>query len=69
MNLRTLRERAGYSQARLGQIAGVRAATISDIETGRITDPHYSTVSKLALALDLAPSEVAAAIAACREAA
>lgn len=69
MNLRDLRERAGYSQDRLSQIAKVRAATISNLETGKNTDPHYSTVTKLAAALDVAPSAMAAAIAACSKAA
>jgi transcriptional regulator with XRE-family HTH domain len=62
MNLRDMRKRAGYTQARLSEVAGVRAATISDLETGRITEPHYTTVVRLARALDVAPSAVAAAI-------
>jgi transcriptional regulator with XRE-family HTH domain len=62
MDLRTLRKRLRYSQAELARIAGVRAATISDIERGVITRPAYDTVIKLATALDQPAPVIAAAI-------
>jgi transcriptional regulator with XRE-family HTH domain len=35
INLRQYRERKGLSQAALGKLAGVRQATISDLENGK----------------------------------
>ncbi len=46
------RKAVGLSQAELAERAGVRAATISDIENGRL-DPRLSTLRALAEALGL----------------
>jgi len=39
----------------LAKEAGVSPTTVSGIETGRITRPHFGTLQKLAQALDLDP--------------
>ena len=62
MDLRTLRKRLRYSQEELGRVAGVRAATISDIERGKIRSCSYATVTKLAVALNSTAPAIAAAI-------
>lgn len=48
--LTAFREAAGLTQTRLASEAGVRIATISDIETGKL-DPRLSTMKALAKAL------------------
>ena len=48
--LAALRLRNGLSQAALAELAGVRQATISHLETGRST-PEPMTLAKLAAAL------------------
>ena len=48
---------AGLSQVALSEKAGVRAATISEIEAGRI-DPRVSTVKALAEALGVEIGDV-----------
>ena len=55
--LRELRERAVITQAELAKLAGVTAATISDLETGK-RKPRPSTVRKLAKALKVRPVEI-----------
>lgn len=47
--LRHLRERAGLSQARLGQLAGCRAETIHHIERGRA--PRVTVLCRVVSAL------------------
>lgn len=44
------RDLFGLSMAEIGNRAGIRPATVSDIENGKI-DPRYSTVQRLAQAL------------------
>ena len=51
------RQAAGLTQAQLGEKAGVRAATISDMETG-IGNPRLSTIIALADALMLDPGDI-----------
>lgn len=51
------RTASALPMAELAARAGVRAATISDIENGRI-DPRYSTVQALASALELTPDAI-----------
>ncbi len=55
--LRRIRERALLSQDELATRAGVNAATISRIETGRHT-ALLSTVRKLAAALEVTATEL-----------
>jgi transcriptional regulator with XRE-family HTH domain len=55
--LRALRERRLLTQAELAGKAGVRPATITDIETGK-HKPRGSTVRKIAKALSVRPTEL-----------
>lgn len=55
--LRLLREARGLSQRRLAKTAGVAFRTLQLLESGR-HDPRWSTVVKLAKALDLPPDEM-----------
>jgi DNA-binding XRE family transcriptional regulator len=56
--LRRARLEAGIAVSELAAAAGAHPRTIHSIEAGRILDPHYSTIVRLALALSLAPSEL-----------
>lgn len=51
------RKSAGLTQTQLGARSGVRPATISDIESGRV-DPRLSTVKALAAALGLGVEDI-----------
>lgn len=62
MKFVALRKRKGYTQARLAEVAGVSAETISHIERGTVRSSHYPTIAKLAFALDTTTANVAAAI-------
>lgn len=53
------RKAAGLSQAALAQKAGIRAATLSDIEGGKI-DPRLSTMKALAGALGVDIDDITA---------
>jgi DNA-binding XRE family transcriptional regulator len=53
------RQAAGLSQAELARRAGIRAETLNRIERGH-TDPDFSTVRKLVVAMDAAEREHAA---------
>jgi transcriptional regulator with XRE-family HTH domain len=58
----TLRKARGFSQERLGQLSGMHRNQISNIERNvsskqdKFSDPHLSTVYKIARALDVHPS-------------
>ena len=45
-----------WTQGRLAAEAGVSPTTVSGIENGRISSPHFGTVRKLAMALGVEPS-------------
>ncbi|WP_273844407.1 helix-turn-helix domain-containing protein [Rubrobacter calidifluminis] len=47
-----------WTQGRLAEEAGVSPTTVSGIETGRISNPHFGTVRKLARALGVDPREL-----------
>jgi transcriptional regulator with XRE-family HTH domain len=49
--LRHLRKRAGFSQEGLAREAEVSVATIVKLEAGRVVDPTWSTIRRLAKAL------------------
>jgi transcriptional regulator with XRE-family HTH domain len=50
MNIAALRERRMWIQVRLAEEAGI-SPTVSGIESGRISRPHFGTLRKLAVAL------------------
>ena len=50
-NLAALRERRMWTQVRLAEEAGISPTTVSGIENGRISRPHFGTLRKLAGAL------------------
>jgi transcriptional regulator with XRE-family HTH domain len=51
LRLRELREAAGLSQVALAERAGVRQATVSDLETGKSKGIDFATLEALADAL------------------
>jgi transcriptional regulator with XRE-family HTH domain len=53
-----IRERRMWTQARLADEAGVSPTTVSGIESGRISRPHFATLRKLAQALGVEPEEL-----------
>lgn len=58
--LREARDRAKMSQARLAELAGLRVATISDIERGRKGNVTLDVLDRLAKALGVKPAELLA---------
>jgi transcriptional regulator with XRE-family HTH domain len=56
--LLAIRERLMWTQGRLAKEAGVSPTTISGIESGRISRPHFGTLRKLAEALGVEPLEL-----------
>jgi transcriptional regulator with XRE-family HTH domain len=50
-----VRSKRMWTQARLAREAGVSPTTVSGIETGRISRPHFGTLAKLARVLDVDP--------------
>ena len=50
-----------WTQGRLAGEAGVSPTTVSGIESGRISRPHFGTVKKLARALGVEPRELLSA--------
>lgn len=50
-----------WTQGRLAEEAGVSPTTVSGIENGRISSPHFGTVRKLARALDVDPKRLLSA--------
>lgn len=57
-NLTRIRERRMWTQAKLAQEAGVSPTTVSGIEGGRISRPHFGTLRKLARALGVPAEEL-----------
>ncbi len=55
MDLRTARKRAKLSQGALAAAAHVAQPIISRIENGKVENPAFDTVIKLAKALDIDP--------------
>lgn len=56
--LTIIRETRMWTQGRLAEEAGVSPTTVSGIESGRISRPHFGTIKKLAQALGLDPKEL-----------
>ena len=57
-NVRVLRRRNFMTQEQLAKAAGISHRTLVNIETKRVTEPHFSTILKLAEALGVEPSEL-----------
>src|ERR687883_2163301 len=57
-NLTNVRRSRMWTQARLADEAGVSPTTVSGIESGRISRPHFGTLRKLARALGVEPEEL-----------
>lgn len=53
VRLRELRAKRGLSQQALGERAGVRQATISDLESGKSQRADFAVLDRLARALDV----------------
>src|SRR5215210_3401546 len=53
-----IRERRMWTQGRLAEEAGLSPTTVSGIESGRISRPHFGTLRKLAGALGVEPREL-----------
>ena len=51
--IRTARRRARMSQEELARRAGMSLNGVAQLEQGERTDPHVSTLNKLAKALDV----------------
>jgi transcriptional regulator with XRE-family HTH domain len=51
LSVREWREKRDLTQARLAEIAGVRVATLSDIENGKAKGVQFKTLEKIAIAL------------------
>src|ERR687894_922810 len=56
--LAAIREQRMLTQARLAAEAGVSPTTVSGIESGRISRPHFGTLRKLAGVLGVDPEEL-----------
>src|SRR4028118_184793 len=57
-NLTVIREKRMWTQAQLADEAGVSPTTVSGIESGRISRPHFGTLRKLAEALGVEPERL-----------
>jgi transcriptional regulator with XRE-family HTH domain len=55
VHLQNIRRLRMWTQGRLAEEAGVSPTTVSGIESGRITRPHFGTLQKLAGALEVDP--------------
>jgi putative transcriptional regulator len=55
LRIRELRDEKGLSQQELGDLAGVRQATISELESGKAQRLDLKTLERLAIALDVEP--------------
>ncbi len=58
IRLTIIREERMWTQGRLAEEARVSPTTISGIESGRISRPHFGTIKKLAGALGVDPREL-----------
>jgi transcriptional regulator with XRE-family HTH domain len=55
--LKALRLQSELSQGKLARLADVGVMTVSNLENGKIADPNWSTVVKLARALGVSVAE------------
>ena len=56
-SVRTARRKRFMTQAQLAKAAGISQRTLVNIETNKV-EPHFSTILKLADALDIDPSKL-----------
>lgn len=56
--VKTARKRAQLSQDALARLAGISVSAVAQIEQGERTDPHYSTLRKLAEGLGMSVGEL-----------
>lgn len=56
--MREARQRRGMTQDDVAEASGLDQTTISDLETGRNTNPRLDTIRRLAKALRIAPSRL-----------
>ena len=61
IRLTVIREERMWTQGRLAEKAGISPTTVSGIESGRISRPHFGTIKKLARALGVDPRELLSA--------
>jgi transcriptional regulator with XRE-family HTH domain len=59
-NLRRLRQARGLTQSQLATLAGMHQVRIAELESGRVADPHVSTLVALAKALRCRLDDLAA---------
>lgn len=57
-NVRVFRRKNFMTQEQLAKAAGISHRTLVNIETNKVTEPHFSTILKLAEALDVEPSRL-----------
>ena len=57
-NVRVLRRRNFMTQEQLAKAAGISHRTLVNVETNKVTEPHFSTILKLAEALGVEPSQL-----------
>lgn len=55
--IRDSRGRAGLTQRQLADLAGISVASLRDLEQGRVSSPSFTTVRRLASALQLSANE------------
>ncbi len=58
IRLTIIREERMWTQGRLAEEAGVSPTTVSGIESGRVSRPHFGTIKRLAGALNVDPREL-----------
>jgi transcriptional regulator with XRE-family HTH domain len=46
------------TQEQLAKVAGISHRTLVNIETNKVAEPHFSTILKLADALEVEPSQL-----------
>jgi transcriptional regulator with XRE-family HTH domain len=56
--IREVRKAQGLSQEHLARRADISLNVLNRIETAAVTDPHYSTLTKLAAAFDMPIAEL-----------
>ena len=56
--IRSARKKRGLTQEELARRANMSLNGLAQLEQGGRTDPHYSTLSKLAVALDVSVGEL-----------